>query len=170
MGHKVAWHLWQTHEISHIKPKKFLFYPCNTTCPVLSTSQLLAELLSIFDARSASCDVWLGCVLATGSGLTWRKGTWWQYKVSKWGSPFVGSSWEMALHCKFGHACRGSFVIQHTRALSVVRLVGCAWGRLGWQQGVWDAQWKNLWAFLGTNVAQWAGLKGFKGRKWRGVS
>lgn len=170
MGHKVACHVWQTYEISHTKQKKFLFYPCNATCPVLSIFQLLAELLSIFDACSASCDVCLGCVLATGSGLTWRNGTWWQYKVSKWGSPFVGSGWEMALHCKFGRVCRGSFVIQHTSALSVVGLVGCAWGALQWQQGVWDAQWKNPWAFLGTSVAQLADLKGFKGRKLRGVS
>lgn len=170
MGHKVAWHRWQTYEISCTEQKKFFFYPCNATCPVLSASQLLAELLSPFGACSARCSIWLGCVLATHSGLTWSRGTWWQYKVSKWGSPFAGASWEVTLHCRFGRVCCGSFVIQHTSAPSVVGLVGCNWEALGWQQGEGDAQWKSLWALLGSNITQWEGLKGFKGRKWRGVS
>lgn len=125
---------------------------------------------TIFGACSARCSGWLGCVLATGSGLTWRRGPWWQYKVSKWDSPLAGTSWEMALHCRFGHVCHGSFVIQHTSAPSVMGLVDREWEELGWQQGEGDVQWKSLWALLGTNVTQWADLKGFKGRKWRGVS
>lgn len=58
----------------------------------------------------------------------------------------------MALHCRFGQVCCGSFVIQHTSAPSVLGLVGCKWEGLGWQQGEGDAQWKSLSALLGTNV------------------
>lgn len=52
----------------------------------------------------------------------------------------------MALHCRFGHVCCGSFVIQHTNAPSVMGLVDCEWEGLAWQQreGEGDALWKSL--------------------------
>lgn len=38
-------------------------------------------------------------------------------------SPSGSPHWEMALHCRFGCVCHGSFVIQHTSAPSVMGLV-----------------------------------------------
>lgn len=165
MGHKIAWHLWQTYEISYNDQKKLLFYSCHATCPMFSASQLLAELLSHFGACSARCSGRLGCVLAAGSGLTWRREA-----CDSTRSPSGIPHWEMALHCRFGCVCHGSFVIQRASAPSVMGLVDWEWEELGWQQGEGDAHRKSLWALLTTNVAQWADLKGFEGRKWRGVS
>lgn len=105
----------------------------------------------------STCWVQLLARLYFSAGWSWlllnleKGGTRWQHKVSKWGSPFAG-----ALYCRSLHVCRGSCVIHHTGAPSVMRPSGLN-GKTK------DAQWDLLRTkFTGS---QWANLKGFEWRK-----